>query len=85
MGGSVERRYLVHLVGATYGFFAVKRGWIWKDPIQRVQVRRAIADEEKRQSEAQRMDALLEKIHKEGINSLDRREREFLKRVSSKR
>ena len=84
-GGGGGTSHLVHLVGAAYGFLAVRQRWIWFDPVQRLQVRRAIADEEKRQSDAQRMDALLEKIHKEGINSLDRREREFLKRVSSKR
>ena len=74
--------YIVHLVGAAYGFLAVRQRWIWFDPVQRFKVRRAIADEEKRHTEAQRMDALLEKIHKEGINSLDRGERDFLKRVS---
>ena len=84
-GGGGGTAYLVHLVGAAYGYLAVKKGWIWIDPIQRVQVKRAIADEEKRQSEAQQMDQLLEKIHKDGINSLSKREKDFLKRTSTKR
>jgi len=81
-GGGVA--YLVHLAGAAYGYLAVRKGWIWSDPIQRQRVRRAIAVEERRQSDARRMDELLEKIHRDGINSLGKREREFLKRVSSK-
>lgn len=84
-GGGSSVAHVVHLAGAAYGFLAVKKGWIWADPVQRQRVRRTIAVEERRQSDAQRMDELLEKIHNEGINSLDRREREFLKRVSAKK
>lgn len=77
--------HLVHIGGAAYGFIAVRTGLVWRDPIQRVRVRRAIAQEEKRQGEEHQMDDLLEKIHREGLNSLSKREREFLKRVSSRR
>ena len=82
MGDGVA--HLVHLGGAAYGFVAVKRGLVWRDPVQRLLVRRAIAAEEKRQTEQHRVDDLLQKIHREGLNSLSRSERAFLKRVSSK-
>ena len=77
--------HLVHLGGAAYGFLAVKRRWIWADPIQKMQVRRAISHEEKRISDEQRVDQLLQKINEQGLNSLSRREKEFLKRASSRR
>jgi len=84
VGGS-QTAYLVHLGGVLYGFLAVKRGWIWADPVQRIEARRAIAANEKRQGEDARMDQLLDKIHREGLNSLSRSEKEFLKRMSSRR
>ncbi len=77
--------YTVHLAGAAYGFLAVRRGFVWRDPVAKLQARQAIAAEERRVSDEQRMDALLAKIHKEGLGALSRKEREFLKRASSKR
>ena len=77
--------HVVHLAGAAFGFLAVRRRWIWADPMQRIQARRSIAHEEQRQSNERRMDSLLQKIHREGIQSLTRSERTFLKRTSSRR
>lgn len=77
--------HYVHLGGAAYGFLAARRGWIWKDPIQTVRAKRAIRDEERRVTDETRMDALLGKIHDEGLNSLSRGEKEFLKRMSKRR
>jgi membrane associated rhomboid family serine protease len=84
-GGSDGVAHLVHLGGALYGFLAVRRRWIWADPIQKIQVRRAISQEERRISDEQRVDQLLQKINQEGLNSLSRREKDFLKRASARR
>jgi hypothetical protein len=48
-------------------------------------VRRAISQEERRISDDQRVDQLLQKINQEGLNSLSRREKDFLKRASARR
>lgn len=74
-----------HLGGAAYGFLAARRGWIWIDPIARLQARRAIAREDRRQSDEERMDELLQKIHRSGIGSLTRGERAFLERLSGRK
>lgn len=74
-----------HLGGATLGFLAARRRWIWIDPVERLEARRSAAQEDRRRTDAERMDQLLDKIHREGMGSLTRREREFLKRVSSRR
>lgn len=82
--GSFVAHY-VHLGGAAYGFLAARRRWIWLDPIQQVQSRRAAAVAEQRVNDEQRMDDLLGKIHREGLGALSRREKEFLKRMSKRR
>ncbi|MEM7518701.1 MAG: rhomboid family intramembrane serine protease, partial [Planctomycetota bacterium] len=82
-GGQVA--HWVHLGGAAFGFIAAKKNWIWIDPIEAWQKRKQAAAVEKRQSEDKRMDELLAKISAEGMNSLSRSEKEFLKRVSSRR
>jgi membrane associated rhomboid family serine protease len=76
--------HLVHLGGIAYGFVAVRLGWVNKDPWQSVRRRRAVADVERAAADEARVDQLLEKIHREGMGALSRREREFLKRVSRK-
>ncbi|MDP6409512.1 MAG: rhomboid family intramembrane serine protease [Planctomycetota bacterium] len=74
----------VHLGGAAWGFAAVRTGWIHRDPLHALQRRRKVALSERRRTDDERMDRLLEKIHREGMGSLTRSEREFLKRVSSR-
>ena len=77
--------HLVHLGGIAYGFAAAKHGWIYKDPIDAIDRRRAVAAVERAADEEAKMDRLLEKIHKQGMGSLSRAEREFLKRVSARK
>ena len=77
--------HLTHLGGILYGFAAVKLGWVWRDPVATLEARRAIAKEERRIDEGAEMDRLLAKIHREGMSSLTRGERAFLKRASSRR
>jgi membrane associated rhomboid family serine protease len=77
--------HLVHLGGIAYGFLAVKTGLIRKDPVEILARRRAVADVERAASDAARVDQLLEKIAREGIGSLSKAEREFLKRASARR
>ena len=75
----------VHLGGAAFAFFAIRRRWIWSDPLGSWRARRAQKAADQRQEEDLKMDDLLAKIHKEGMGSLTKREREFLKKVSSRR
>jgi membrane associated rhomboid family serine protease len=77
--------HLVHLGGAVYGFIAVRTGLIEKDPVEMIERRRAVARVERAADDEERMDRLLDKIHKEGMGSLTRTEKDFLKRMSSRR
>lgn len=74
----------IHLAGALYGFLAVRRRWIWADPLASLERRRAVAAAERRLSAEARMDELLAKINREGLGSLSARERDFLKRESER-
>jgi len=80
-GGS-NVAWLVHLTGAAYGFLAVRRRWIWSDPLEVLAVRREVKQRENVAADRARLDALLKQIHNEGIHSLSRRDKEFLKRQS---
>jgi len=80
--GSGNVAYMVHLGGAALGFLAVKRGWIWRDPIEDHQRRAALKARERGARDDERMDELLAKIHREGMSALSRQEREFLRRMS---
>lgn len=80
--GSDGVAHLVHLGGIAYGFLAVRTGWIYKDPVEAIDRRRAVHQVERAGEDAARMDQLLEKIHREGMSSLSRGEKDFLKRVS---
>lgn len=84
-GGSDGVAHWVHLGGALWGFVAVRTGWIHLDWVERFRARRAVHQEQTRREEDLKMDRLLEKIHSEGMSSLTRAERAFLKRVSSRR
>jgi membrane associated rhomboid family serine protease len=82
-GGGVAR--FAHLSGALFGYLAVRRSWIWGDPLARISAWRERREEEQAGSEKERLDELLAKINREGIASLTGRERAFLKRVSQRR
>ena len=75
----------VHLGGAAFAFFAIRKRWVWTDPIEAWRTRRAQKVAHQRHEEDLKMDDLLAKIHKEGMGALTKREREFLKKVSSRR
>lgn len=83
--GSDGVAHLVHLGGMAYGFLAVRLGLIEKDPIQILERKRAVMQVAREADDEVRMDRLLEKIHREGMASLSRAEKDFLKRMSSKR
>jgi membrane associated rhomboid family serine protease len=74
-----------HLFGGLFGYLAVKRAWIWRDPLEEVDRWRDRRREEQAVDDAQHLDDLLEKINREGIHTLSARERAFLKRVSQKK
>jgi membrane associated rhomboid family serine protease len=77
--------HVVHLAGAAFGFAAAKLGWLWFDPVQAWESRRAEKVVEERRSDEERLDQLLERIHKDGIGSLSASERDFLRRMSARR
>jgi len=77
--------HITHLGGALFGFVAVRTGLIHWDPVRAVAQRRVEKAVENAAEDERRMDQLLEKIHREGMASLSKGEREFLKRVSSRR
>ena len=83
--GAGNTAYPVHLVGALFGYLAVRQGWIWKDPLAELATRRAKGQARSAASDKQRLDELLDRIHREGIQTLSKGEREFMKRVSSRR
>lgn len=84
-GASTGMASFAHLSGALFGFLAVRRRWIWNDPVAVVEEWRERRDEERRQGDEDRLDDLLAKINREGIHSLSESERSFLKRVSKRR
>lgn len=84
-GAGTGVAHWVHLGGAAFGFATVRFGWINVDWLERRRARRVVAGEQSRREDDLKMDALLEKIHREGMSSLTRAERSFLKRVSNRR
>ena len=83
-GGGDRTAHFVHLGGALYGFIAVKKRWIWGDPLAALERKRAVAQTERQVGEEQRVDALLAKINREGIGSLSGAEKAFLKKASER-
>lgn len=77
--------HVTHLGGALFGFLSARSGLVRWDPVRALSERRVAKAVEDAAADEQRMDQLLEKIHREGMASLSRGEREFLKRVSSRR
>lgn len=83
-GPSDPTAFFAHLGGALFGFVAAKRGWIWRDPFADVQQRLEARRERSQAEDQERVDELLAKIHRDGIQSLTAREKAFLKRVSKR-
>lgn len=77
--------WLVHLVGAAYGFLAVRRRWIWADPLEGLGRWRSRRQAERAAHDERRLDELLARIQREGMGSLSGSERSFLKRVAGRR
>jgi membrane associated rhomboid family serine protease len=84
LSGGSNVAWLVHLTGAAYGFLAVRRRWIWADPMAGWAQRREVREAERAQDESRRVDQLLARIHEHGLQSLSAREKAFLKRVSAR-
>ncbi len=74
-----------HLTGAALGYLAVRQGWIWRDPVASLERARERHAAESAANDRQKLDALLDRIHREGIGSLSAREKAFLKRMSQSR
>ena len=72
------------MLAAAFGFFAARRGWIWKDPIQTLRNRRSKIAAHQGELRGKHLDDLLAKIHREGLGSLSQREKDFLKRMSGR-
>ena len=82
LSGSMGTAYLVHLSGAAFGFLSVKLRWIWSDPLEVLAARREVKQRQSAANDSGRLDALLKQIHDQGIHSLSRSDKEFLKRQS---
>ncbi len=76
--------HLAHLSGALFGFLAARKGWLTFDVVTALEDRRRRRAAEDLASAEKRLDALLDRIHKEGIGSLSASEREFLQRMSQR-
>jgi len=74
----------VHLAGAALGFASVRLGWVHFDPSEWRRERRERGAAESLASDEQRLDQLLERIHREGIHSLSRRDKDFLAKRSKR-
>jgi membrane associated rhomboid family serine protease len=85
MGGDGDGKAVyAHLGGALYGFLAVRFGWIHRDPVASFQRKREVEREVSRVSDDARMDQLLERIKRDGLGTLSKAERAFLKRQSER-
>ena len=84
-GTSGNTATLVHLSGAAYGFIGARQRWIFGDPFEAWERKREQVHVEREQDDTARLDRLLQQIHDEGMNSLSKRDREFLRRVSSRK
>jgi len=84
-GGSNDVASFAHLSGALFGYLAARRAWIWLDPLEALDTWRRRRGAEQAASDAERVDQLLAKINREGIQSLSAREKAFLKRASGRR
>jgi membrane associated rhomboid family serine protease len=83
--GQMGTAYLVHLSGAALGLAAARLGWIWVDPARAWAARREHSARARETTDSERLDRILQQIHREGMNSLSRGDRDFLRKVSSRR
>ncbi len=74
----------VHLAGAALGFAAARMGWVYFDPSAWRSARRVQRVQEVQASDEQRLDQLLERIHRDGIHTLSQRDKDFLGRMSKR-
>jgi membrane associated rhomboid family serine protease len=74
--------YLAHLGGAAFGFIFYRYQDRLDAYLERVERRIQKSEREHDEEIEARLDTLLEKISKDGISSLSRKERDFLKRAS---
>jgi membrane associated rhomboid family serine protease len=74
----------IHLAGAALGFASAKLGWVHFDPQAWWAARRVANAARSEASDKQRLDQLLERIHREGIHSLSQRDKDFLSRMSKR-
>ena len=85
LGGAVSNvSWMAHLSGAAFGFVAARKGWIYRDPLEAVESWKEERDQTKRVRDDERLDDLLAKINREGLQSLSPSEKAFLKRVSKR-
>lgn len=83
-GGGDNVAHFAHLLGAGWGYLIVRRGWIYRDPFEALQEKQAERRAQRRVDDKVRLDELLKRIHKQGIGTLSKGEREFMKRVSKR-
>lgn len=84
-GASDGVAHLVHLGGIVYGFLAVKTKLLFADPVTSIDRSRKVREFKRHQEDEERVDVLLDKINREGMSALSKREKEFLKKISSRR
>ena len=77
--------HVVHLGGAALGFALAKTGALWWDPWDAYAARKVARERQSAVDDEARLDALLDRIHKQGIASLSESEKAFLKRMSARR
>jgi membrane associated rhomboid family serine protease len=74
-----------HLGGLAFGFFApYLAGPVWQRSSARWQQNRAVRAREQEVNEERQIDAILQKVHDHGMNSLTRGERNTLKRATER-
>ncbi len=83
--GGGRTAYIVHLMGALFGFLAARLGWMWFDPARALDQRRHQKRASARQEDEARLDQLLAQINAKGLGSLSAADREFLTRMSASR
>jgi len=83
--GAGNAAHVVHLGGAALGFALAKTGALWWDPWDAMAARKQARAQQSALDDEARLDALLERIHRQGIASLSDSEKAFLKRMSARR